>query len=188
MEYTDRNIVYALLKRDPEITKEFLYKKCYPLFKAVFDNYHTDCASYVEFINEIYIHILTPDKESGICMLEKFRYESSLFTWLKTVCVFYCYKRFKKKTQMPTDRISEFFDDEGVRIADVSESITIEDALSKYDVNTILSLMPNKRYSMLIRLKYLDEYSNEETAQMLGMNMNTFYNKHKLAKEQFVKT
>ncbi len=40
---------------------------------------------------------------------------------------------------------------------------------------------------MLIRLKYLEEYSNEETAKILGMNMNTFYNKHKCAKEQYIK-
>lgn len=89
---------------------------------------------------------------------------------------------------METERISEFFEDGGVRIDDISESITIEDALARDDVETILNLMPNRRYSMLIRLKYLEEYSNEDTAAMLGMNMNTFYNKHKLAKEQFVKT
>ena len=32
------------------------------------------------------------------------------------------------------------------------------------------------------------EKSNEETAQLLGMSMDNYYNKHKLAKEQFVTT
>ena len=45
--------------------------------------------------------------------------------------------------------------------------------------------MPNRRYSTLIRLRYLEGHTNKETAHMLGMNLNTFYNKHKLAKEQF---
>lgn len=184
----DKQIVEAMLRRDSRATKDFLYIKCYPLFKAVYDNYHTDCISCLEFINEIYIHILTPEKETGLCKLQKFRFESSLFTWLKTVCVFYCYKRYKKKSQMETDRIAEFFEDDGVRIADISESVTIEDALVKEDVETILNLMPNRRYSMLIRLRYLEELSNEDTASKLGMNMNTYYVKHKLAKEQFVKT
>ena len=89
---------------------------------------------------------------------------------------------------METDRISEFFDDKGVRLPEVPDSYNMEGSLQRDDIETILQLMPNKRYSMLIRLKYLEEYSNEETPNILGMNMNTFYNKHKCAKEQFIKT
>lgn len=141
----------------------------------------------MEFINAIYIHILTPDEQSGICKLQKFRFESTLFTWLKTVCIFYCYKKYERAEKYRAERISENYDPQTVRLEDESASISIEDSLQSDDVETILRLMPNKRYSMLIRYRYLNEYSNEETAQLLGMNMNTFYNKHKLAKEQFVK-
>lgn len=185
---TDRAIVDAILHRDSKITIDFFYTRCYPLFKSVYDNYYTDCSSCIEFINEIYIHIMTPDKETGVCKLRKFRFESTFFTWLKTVCVFYCYKRFSRKSQMETERISDFFDDDGVRLPVTSDSYNIEDQLQRDDVETILRLMPNRRYSMLIDLKYIKGLSNEETANMLGMNMNTFYNKHKCAKEQFIKT
>lgn len=185
---TDYAIVDSILRRDPKATVDFFYTRCYPLFKAVYDNYYTDCGSCVEFINEIYIHIMTPDSETGVCKLQKFRFESTFFTWLKTVCVFYCYKRYNRKSQMETERISEFFDDDGVRLPVVLDSYNIEHSLQRNDVETILKLMPNRRYSMLIRLKYLEAHSNEETADILGMNMNTFYNKHKSAKEQFVKT
>lgn len=41
--YTDQKIVQAILRRDTFITKEYLYRKCYPLFKAVYDKYYTDC-------------------------------------------------------------------------------------------------------------------------------------------------
>ena len=51
----------------------------------------------------------------------------------------------------------------------------------------ILSLMPNVRYRELIRLRYLEGCSNEETAQHLGMTMDNYYNKHKLAKEQYIR-
>ena len=37
--YTDQEIVKAILRRDTEITKEFLYRKCYPLFAAI----HSTC-------------------------------------------------------------------------------------------------------------------------------------------------
>lgn len=45
--------------------------------------------------------------------------------------------------------------------------------------------MPNKRYSELIHLRYLELKTNEETAKELGMSLENYYNKHKLAKEQY---
>lgn len=188
LESNDRLIVSALLRHDPKVTRDFFYRKCYPLFKSVFDNYHTDCTDCLEFINEIYLHVMQPDKETGECKLAGFKFQSTLFTWLKTVCVFYCYKRFDRKSKMPTERIAENFDDDGVRLADKEVSIQIEASLFvSHDVDIILGLMPNKRYSKLIRLRYIDNFTNEETAAALGMNMNTFYNKHKLAKDQLIK-
>lgn len=189
MQYDDHKIVESLLHRDDRVTRDFFYKKCYPLFKSVFDNYHTDCETCVEFINEIYIYLLTPNEADGRCKLEQFKFQSTLFTWLKTVTLFYCYKKYRREEKMPTERIVENYDESGVRIDVLPESISIdESSLRRHDTATILQLMPNKRYSTLIRLRYLEGYSNEETAAMMGMNMNTFYNKHKLAKDQFLDT
>lgn len=188
MTYNDHDIVDALLRRDENITRDFFYRKCYPLFKSIYDNYHTDCSSCMEFISEIYVHILTPNRETGLCKLDNFRFQSTLFTWLKTVCLFYCYKRFERVNKTQTERFSDKFEEGGVRIDTVSGSINTDNlSMAIYDIEVILRLMPNKRYSQLIRLRYLDGHTNEETATLLGMNMNTFYNKHKLAKEQYIK-
>ena len=188
MTYNDHDIVEALLRRDESITRDFFYRKCYPLFKSIFDNYQTDCSSCMEFISEIYVHILTPNRETGLCKLDNFRFQSTLFTWLKTVCLFYCYKRFERVNKTQTERFSDKFEEGGVRIDTVSGSINTDNlSMAIYDIEVILRLMPNKRYSQLIRLRYLDGHTNEETAALLGMNMNTFYNKHKLAKEQYIK-
>lgn len=184
----DAAIVSALLCRDKEVTVDFLYRRCYPLFKAVYNNYHTDCSTCVEFINEIYLHILTPDPVTGVCKLEKFRFESTLFTWLKTVCVFYCYHRYARMLKSPAIEADNYFADGGVRLEYDGGSVNTDDFFMPGDADTILRLMPNRRYSMLIRLRYLEGYTNEETAVKLGMNMNTYYNKHKCAKEQFMKT
>ena len=188
MTYNDHDIVDALLRRDENITRDFFYRKCYPLFKSIYDNYHTDCSSCMEFISEIYVHILTPNRETGLCKLDNFRFQSTLFTWLKTVCLFYCYKRFERVNKTQTERFSDKFEEGGVRIDTVSGSINTDNlSMAIYDIEVILRLMPNRRYSQLIRLRYLDGHTNEETATLLGMNMNTFYNKHKLAKEQYIK-
>ena len=189
MIYNDHEIVRALLSRDETVTRDFFYRKCYPLFKSIFDNYHTDCSSCMEFISEIYIHILTPNKETGMCKLDSFRFQSTLFTWVKTVCLFYCYKHYERVNKAPMQRFSDKYDEEGVRIDTVSGSINLDnESMVGYDVEVILNLMPNRRYSRLIRLRYLEGHTNEETAALMGMNMNTFYNKHKMAKEQYLKT
>ena len=188
MGINDHEIVLALLQRNEGITRDFFYRKCYPLFKSVYDNYHTDCSSCMEFISEIYVHILTPRKDSGLCKLEQFKFQSTLYTWLKTVCLFYCYKKYKRKQKFSTNRISEKMDEDGIRIESLSESISIDSSsLDNHDAEIVLQLMPNRRYSQLIRLRYFQGHTNEETAQLMGMNMNTFYNKHKMAKEQFIK-
>ena len=56
------------------------------------------------------------------------------------------------------------------------------------DVEVILGLMPNRRYSQLIRLRHVELRTDKETAEALGMSMDNYYNKHRLAKEMFEKT
>lgn len=189
MTVNDHDIVEALLKRNERLTREFFYRRCSPLFKSVYDNYHTDCTSCLEFINEIYIYVLTPSKTTGQCKLEQFSFQSTLFTWLKTVVLFYCYRKYARRKRINEVRISEKYDDEGVRIDTLPDSINAEDMpMAGSDAETILRLMPNRRYSLLIRLRYLEGHSNEETARLMGMNMNTYYNKHNMAKAQYIKT
>ena len=55
---SDQEIVAAILNRDKEITVDYLYKKCYPLFKALHSKYYTDCEDCIEFIGEIYVYPL----------------------------------------------------------------------------------------------------------------------------------
>ena len=59
--------------------------------------------------------------------------------------------------------------------------------LNREDALAILKRMPNKRYSEIIRLRYLELLTNEETANELGMTMDNYYNKHKLAKAQYIR-
>ena len=178
---TDREVVDAILKRDARITRLYLYEKCYPLFKARYDKYYTDCESCIEFINEIYAYIMTPGVKTGKCYLSTFGFSCSLTCWLKIVAENYCHQLFKKRI----DIIDAPEDASGRKTQEpISPNI---DSLNRRDVEIVLSLMPNKRYSSLMHLRYVEEKSNEETADILGMSMDNYYNKHKLAKEQFAK-
>lgn len=184
----DLQIARALIQRDEDVTRQYFYQQCYPLFKSVFDHYYTDCGSCKEFIDEIYVLVMAPNRLNGRCQLESFRGESTLTSWLKTVSVRYCYERFERKERMP---LTELYlpDDENDHPSHNDALLGVTDpdlgSLNLSDVLTILAMMPNKRYSTLIRLRYLEEMSNEETAEMMGMSLDNYYNKHKLAKAQF---
>lgn len=192
IQLTDQEIVVALLNRNSKITRQYFYIHCYPLFKSIYDNYYTDCDSCLEFINEIYILILTPNLQTGKCKLQNFRYESSLTTWLKSVCLFFCYERFeKKKRRIPNSESktenhrSSYPENDNATFVS-SEIINFDfSQLNRNDIEQLLNSMPNKRYRDLIRLRYLEDYTNEETAHALNLKMSNYYNMHLRAKEQY---
>ena len=181
----------ALLRHDGKVTRMFFYQQCYPLFKSIYDNYYTDCACVKEFIDEIYVLALAPSKTTGKCQLENFRGESTLTSWLKTACLYYCYNKYELKERMPIyEPIVSGNDEKNDESTDRTDSIygstDIDfDNLNRQDALAILSLMPNKRCRSLITMRYLEHKTNEETAEALGMTMDNYYNKHKLAKEQY---
>lgn len=189
--HEDLQIAKALIKRDNLVTRKYFYQQCYPLFKSIYDNYYTDCTNCKEFIDEIYIVVLAPSKTTGKCQMENFRGESTLASWIKTACLYYCYKQYETKEKMPKyERLpnsnAKDNDDDGDRDDAIYGSIEIDFTnLNRQDALIILNQMPNKRYSELIRLRYLELKTNEETAKALGMTMDNYYNKHKLAKEQY---
>lgn len=179
--YTDREIAQAILSRDTSITKEFLYRRCYPLFKAVYDKYYTDCENPIELINEIYVYILMPHRETHRSKLQEFGFRCSLTMWLKIVTVNYCHQLFAQR--IPSNENNEVKDNQN-NIGDGS-FIASTRKLDMEDVQKILSMMPNQRYRKLIELRYVKEKSNEETAIILGLAMDNYYNSHKRAKEQY---
>ena len=183
----DLQVAKALIARDETVTRQFFYRQCYPLFKSVYDHYYTDCSCCKEFIDEIYVHVLSPRPGNGKCSLESFRGESTLTSWLKTVCIYYCLEKYEKREHMP---IQESFPDPDEKYGDRHDQrygfVEIDlSGLNLHDVHMVLEMMPNRRYSTLIRLRYLEELSNEETAEAMGMSMDNYYNKHKLAKQQY---
>ena len=182
--HEDLQIAKALIERDNLVTRKYFYQQCYPLFKSIYDNYYTDCTNCKEFIDEIYIVVLAPSKTTGKCKMENFRGESTLASWIKTACLYYCYKQYEAKEKMPKyERLpnsnAKDNDDDGDRDDAIYGSIEIDFTnLNRQDALIILNQMPNKRYSELIRLRYLEMKTNEETAKALGMTMDNYYNKH----------
>jgi DNA-directed RNA polymerase specialized sigma24 family protein len=150
----------------------------------------------LEFINEIYILILTPSVQTGHCQLENFRGESTLASWLKATSLFYCYGKYERKlrfniVEFPiessnSDNNDSANDSANDRLLEKADSTTMDFSnIDRMDVETILNLMPCKRYSQLIRLRYMENMTNEETATAMAMTLDNYYNRHKLAKAQY---
>ena len=182
--YTDQEIVEAILNRNTYVTKEYLYKKCYPLFCSIYNKYYTDCESPIELINEIYVYILMPHKDTHRSKLQEFGFRCTLTMWLKIVTENYCHQLFAKR--IPKAQNCDGDDDNLERIAGSVEieinNLRMED--DKEIVQRILGKMPNSRYRRLIELRYLQGKTNEETAAELNMKIDSYYPKHNLAKAQ----
>jgi RNA polymerase sigma factor (sigma-70 family) len=179
--YTDQQIVAAILNRDTEVTKEFLYKRCYPLFKSIFDKYYTDCENCYELINEIYVYIMIPQKKTNVSKLAAFGFRCTLTMWLKIVVENYCRQLYARRIELDekTDVTSDRNWTDDISLKENTRNIDME------DLHKILNMMPNQRYRQLIEYRYVEDRSNEETADLLGMTMANYYNKHKLAKAQY---
>jgi len=189
----DLQIAKSLINRDERVTRDYYYKDCYPLFKSIYDNYYTDCKCCKEFMDEIYIVVLAPSKITGKCQMENFRGESTLRTWLKTACLYYCYNRFKLKPPIfePLPRDPEKKDDDDDVFSDRKKDESLSNpidfsGMNRADVETLLSMMPNTRYRNIIRLLYLEQKTHKEVAEALGMSMANYYNKRILAEKQYM--
>lgn len=180
---TDKEIVNAILERDTKVTRLYLYEKCYPLFKAICDKYYTDCENYIEFINEIYVIIMTSGKESECSPLSTFGFRCTLTSWLKIVAENYCRQIYKKKICIiQTDK---YISSDSFKSNDDSIEIDLS-GINSSDLETILSQIQNERYRNIIKLRHIECRTHEETAGILNMTMANYYNKHKIAKEQFI--
>ncbi len=177
--YSDQEIVKAILNRDTFITKKYLYVKCLPMFSSIYSRYYTDCENVFEFINEMYLYILTPKKNTNRCKLSDFAFRCKFTTWLKVVAEHYCNHLYSRKVET----IGSIVDDRNLWMEYSLESNFTYFDLE--DVIRVLNSMPNERYRELIKLRYLEEMSNEDTAKALGLSMPNYYNMHLRAKAQF---
>lgn len=179
--YTDRDIVRAILAKNSKITVEYLYGTCYPLFKSIFDRYYTDCENCREFINEIYMFIMTPGRKTGVSKLSAFTFRCTLTMWLKIVAENYCRQIYTRRGSVE-ENFLDIDDRNNSGLESLEAKIKSQDS---DDLWKILNAMTNDRFRRLIIARYIDEKSNEETAELLGVTMANYYNMHRRAKDQF---
>jgi DNA-directed RNA polymerase specialized sigma subunit, sigma24 homolog len=160
---TDQEIINGLIAHDKQLTKEFFFVKCQPLFlsvmKYVFD-YEVD---YDEMVNELYLYLMADDAYK----LRHFEYRSSLYQWLKVLSI-----RFfiKKRSRMIDNTSQEALYDEQVYVAPE------KDMGARHDLERLLELMPTKRYVHVIRRLILENWEPERLAREMNISLANLYN------------
>ena len=160
---TDQEIINGLIAHDKQLTEEFFFVKCRPLFlsvmKYVFD-YEVD---YDEMVNELYLYLMADDAYK----LRHFEYRSSLYQWLKVLSI-----RFfiKKRSRMIDNTSQEALYDEQDYVAPE------KDAGARYDLERLMESMPTKRYVHVIRRLILENWTPERLAQEMNISLANLYN------------
>ena len=124
---------------------------------------------------------MTKGKRTRISKLEGFGFNCTLVYWLKIITENYCHQLFKKKN-LPLEERTDGTDPAGDLIDSNGLDLT---NINMEDLEKVLNMMSNDRYRMIIIYRYVEQRTNEETANLLGINMRNYYNKHRLAKQQF---
>lgn len=180
---SDQEVVEAILKRDKDVTYEYLYKKCFPLFKSIYTKYYTDCNTCMEFINDIYVHIMSPSKKTCTIPLANFKFRCTLTFWLKQIAENRCKELYKKKPN--TTAIGDHFTMD--RFTDLAGSDNLDlTAINKDDLQKVLNQVKPGRFRNIIEHVYLYGETNEEASKALNMSRNNFNTKHFIARQKLI--
>lgn len=171
MEYADKEIVEALIARDANITQQFFFKDCRPLFLSIINKVFDYKVDYSEFVNEFYLYLM----ENNACRLKQFEGRSTIYQWLKIVAIRY----FISKRDKLIDNESNDTPLDSVIADELVENETVTTA--GLDVERLFSLMPNKRYVYVIRRLVLEDVEPNVVAGELATNVDNLYNIKKRA-------
>lgn len=175
-ELTDREIVDGLLHRDSGVARMFFHHRCRPLFLSLMKRYFDYPIEYDEFVSMV-VEFLMKDNSAK---LRSFRFESSIYRWLRTCLV----RHFIKKR-------NELIENESkeplypVEADPVDSPSRVE---AKLDIEMLLTLLSkkNERYAYTLRRLMLDDASYDDVAEELGVEKSNVYNIKSRAMDELI--
>ncbi len=175
---TDKQIIQALIDRNDDVTGQFFFKDCRPLFvnviRQVFAGHDID---YDEFVNELYIHIMENDAQR----LRQFQGRSTIYQWLKVVAIHYFWA--KKKRMIDETKNETHID----RPAKEEGADTTRHTMVRMDVESLMEQMTNPRQVYAIRRLILQDIEPEKVAKEMNVTVDNLYNIKKRALDALAK-
>lgn len=160
---TDKEIINGLIVKDNQITADFFFVKCRPLFYSIIRHIFSYEVDYDEFVNELYQYLM----ENDAAKLRGFQYRCSLMQWLKVLAIHYF---VKKRNMMIKDSTQE-----SLYITNIKEN-TESVSSARSDLERVFNFMQNKRYVYVIKELVLEDVKPEQLAQELGVTTANLYN------------
>lgn len=167
---SDEAIIEGLIARDNDVTRQFFFEQCQPLFRSIIRLVFSYKVDYDEFVSELYQELMKDDARK----LRSFEFRCSLMGWLKTVAIrhFIC-----KRDELIEDVSKETLYEEGEQ--PVEESL--DQIATRVDLVRLLCMMENKRYVYVIQKLVLEDVAPEQLAMELGITTANLYNIKKRA-------
>lgn len=163
---TDQEIISSLISQDPKVTAQFFFKECRPLFISVIRQvFEKRIVDYDEIVSELYILLMENDAKR----LRSFKFESTLYQWLKTIAIRYC-MLLKKRGWVIENESKEPLDNSRKNLS------TTESSQAEMDLKALLQKMKNQRYVLVIQLLIIEDLTPEEVAKRLSVNVGNLYN------------
>ncbi len=168
---TDKQIIQALIDRNDDVTEQFFFKDCRPLFVSIIRKVFSYEVDYDEFVNEFYLHLM----ENDACRLRQFEGRSSIYQWLKIIAIRYFIAKRDRMIDMEPNETplecppKEEPVDSGRR------------TIARMDINALFGEMPNKRQVYVLRRLVLEDAEPEAVAKELNVTVDNLYNIKKRA-------
>ena len=161
---TEQEIINGLINRDNQLTEDFFFVKCRPLFISVIKQVFDYEVEYDELVNELYLYLMQDDA----IKLRNFQYRSSIYQWLKVLAI-----RFflKKRGQVIEDNSHEALYD-----VQSQAPATMSNRDAEFDIERLFKAMPTKRYVNVIRRLILEDCEPEELAKEMDITTANLYN------------
>ena len=167
---TDKQIVEALLDKDSNVTVQFFFRNCRPLFLSIINRVFQSRVDYDELINEFYLYLMEQDGRR----LRQFEGRSSIYQWMKVTAI-----RYFRAMNRRMGRESESLDDHPDGTAGSRLEGTVDDRSkieSGLDMEALLGLMANKRYAYALRRLVSEDGDPEDVARELDVSVANLYN------------
>ncbi len=167
---TDKQIVQSLIDRDGQVTEQFFFKDCRPLFVSIIRKIFPYEVDYDEFVNEFYLYLMENDAHR----LRQFEGRSSIYQWLKVIAIRYF---LAKKSKMIENSSNESLLFEAER----KEGTGTGRPEARTDIYRLFGHMSNKRQVYVLKRLILDDAEPEKVAKELNVTIDNLYNIKKRA-------
>lgn len=174
---TDLIFIEALKMGSNEISRQFFYKEIGGILHKIRMDVFRGNVDFDELVSELYLYLSRDNwtKFDGFDGKNGCR----LRTWMIPVAWRY-FMSIRERLLYPENND---YNPVAIRYY-ANDDLRIQIAI---DVNAVLSKMPNRRYSEIIRLLLIEGYTAKDVADMLDMRVENVYNLKHRAIAQFIK-